>query len=133
MIPVIIYGNEVSIFVEIKLVGISDAVGKHLKIAAIGIHSEDGSRIGIFVTIALLIGEIGAHVSDSPVNSSVRADNQARHSMAAKADMHVESVNKGLHFINDTVAVGIHDAHQDPTYDPKPIHAMLQDATSDVR
>src|SRR5690625_2118851 len=112
MIPVIIYGNEVSIFVEIKLVGVSDAVGKHLKIADIGIQSEDGSSIEIFVTIALLIGEIGAHVSDSPVNSSVRADNQARHSMAAKADMHVESVNKGLHFISDTVAVGIPDSPQ---------------------
>src|SRR5690625_7563540 len=107
MIPVIIYGNEVSIFVEIKLVGISDAVGKHLKIAAIGIYSEDGSSIGIFVTIVLLMGEIGAHVSDSPVNSSVRADNQARHSMTSKSDLHVESVNKGLHFTTSNVATGI--------------------------
>src|SRR5690625_6448680 len=98
MIPVIIYGNEVSIFVEIKLVGISDAVGKHLKIAAIGIHSEDGSSIGIFVTIALLIGEIGAHVSDSPVNSSVRADNQARHSMA-RSEEHTSELQSRGHLV----------------------------------
>src|SRR5690625_4222226 len=53
--------------------------------------------------------------------------------MAAKADMHVESVNKGLHFISDTVAVGIPDSPQVRAYGHKDILAMLQDATCDVR
>ena len=88
MVAVVVGGNEVAVLVESKLVGVAQTSGENFKIAAVGVTTGNGARVGVGPFFAIYGGDVGANVANVPIDAPVGAFGYTRHAVSAKPDVY---------------------------------------------
>src|SRR3546814_5478455 len=80
---------------------------EYFEIASVGIGPDNHALVRVFPFPAVWPHAVEADVADAPINPSVGALDQARHAMAAKANMYAVSMGDRFFEIGQTVPVAI--------------------------
>src|SRR3546814_4879216 len=92
MIPVVIHADQIAQFIEYKVRCIAKPGREDFEIASVGIGPDNHALVRVFPFPAVWPHAVEADVADAPINPSVGALDQARHAMAAKANMYAVSM-----------------------------------------
>src|SRR5690606_30715899 len=88
MINIVIFADDVSVFVKHKLMRIAYTVGKDLEIAAIGIGTSNNTAVWILPFLSIRSRTIKTDIADLPVQAAVGTHFYAGHAVAGKADVY---------------------------------------------
>ena len=94
VVAIIVFTDQVAVCIENKFMGIAIAVSKHFEITAIGITPYDDATVGMIIIFTVYIFTVKTDIADLPVDPAIWAQFNARHTMAAKAD--VDAITMGL-------------------------------------
>ena len=92
VVAIVIRRDDVAILIKNKLVRVSDARCKYLKISTIWIRANQNTFVGIFKSFAIHRSDVCSNIANLPINFAIRTFGNSAHSMATKANMHSISV-----------------------------------------
>ena len=98
VVAVVVGGDEVSVFVKSKFVGIAQAGGENFKIAAVGIGTGNNPGVGVRKISPIHGGDVGANVANVPINPAIRAFGHPRHPVSTESDVYRVSIGDGGFF-----------------------------------
>src|SRR5690606_10831641 len=110
MIAVVVYGDQVAVFVEDKFMHISQPTGEDFEVGAVRLAADDDALVGVMPFPAFGIGGAHTDIADAVVDPAVRAHGHTRHAVAAETDMNSEAIGEGSDYIGSAVVIGIFSA-----------------------
>ena len=87
VVAIIVFTDQVAIFIKHKFMGVAIAVSKHFEITAIGITPYDDATVGMIIIFTVYIFTVKTDIADLPVDPSIGSQFHTRHSMTAEADV----------------------------------------------
>ena len=93
MVAIIVFTDQVAIFIENKLMGIAITVSKHSKITAIGITPYDDTTVGMIIIFTVYVFTVKTDITDLPVDPAIGPQFNTRHTMTAETD--VDAISMG--------------------------------------
>ena len=105
MVAVIVFTDQISMFIKCKFVGVTKSGCKYFKITPIRISPCYNTTIGIFPFFSCLVFSVKANISNLPINPAVWTHFHTRHSMTTKSYMNPKTSRNGCFFICYSITI----------------------------
>src|SRR5688572_23789859 len=107
MIAIVIFTDEIGVFIKNKFMCITITGSKYFKVASIGITSGNNTAIGVFPFFTSLVLATKTNITNLPINSSVRSHFHARHTVTTKSYMNSITMRNRSFIVSYPIAVFI--------------------------